>query len=473
MNREKFAWVTSVVLVALLAFQLPGSLAHRDDDYAFVNTLMTIHRQVADGYVEPVDEEKLRLGAINGMLGQLDPFTTYVPPADEEKFNRLLEGSYKGVGIQLEQNKETKEIEVITPIEGSPAHKGGVLPGDILLKVNGEDVRAQLIDEVMKKIAGPVGTEVRITVRHPGGEEVELAMTRQEIVMPTVKGYRRSASDQSWDYWVNADPKVAYVRVTQFTEETAGKLRPLLERLLAQGMKGLILDLRFNPGGRLDQAEQVVDLFINEGVIVVTRGRSRPEDVRRAKSEGTLPDFPMVVLVNEHSASAAEIVAGSLMDNRRALVVGARTYGKGSVQEVTHLDRGGELKMTVAYYYLPSGRLVHHKKDATDWGVNPQIQVAMDEEAQRWLYQNQEIEERFRRPAVKGSTSHPATTQAGPAPATTKPATQASTQPTTQRTDTQMEAALSTLIGHIVLQGERKVAVGATAATAPATKPAQ
>ena len=469
MNREKFAWVASVVLVALLAFQLPGSLAHRDDDYAFVNTLMTIHRQVADGYVEPVDEEKLRLGAINGMLSQLDPFTTYVPPADTEKFNRLLEGSYKGVGIQLEQNKETKEIEVITPIEGSPAHKAGVLPGDILLKVNGEDVRTQLIDEVMKKIAGPVGTEVRITVRHVSGEEVELAMTRQEIVMPTVKGYRRGASDQSWDYWVNADPKVAYVRVTQFTEETTNKLTPLLERLLSDGMKGLILDLRFNPGGRLDQAEKVVDLFLNEGVIVVTRGRTRPEEVARAQKEGTLPNFPMVVLVNEHSASAAEIVAGSLMDNRRALVVGARTYGKGSVQEVTHLDRGGELKMTVAYYYLPSGRLVHHKKDATDWGVVPQIQVAMDEAAQKWLYQNQEIEERFRRPAVKGATTQPVTTQ----PAATKPTTQASTQPTTQRTDTQMEAALSTLIGHIVLQGEKKVAAGSTAASAPASRPAQ
>jgi carboxyl-terminal processing protease len=472
MNREKFAWVTSVVLVALLAFQLPGSLAHRDDDYAFVNTLMTIHRQVVDGYVEPVDEEKLRQGAIKGMLDQLDPFTSYVPPADEERFNRLLEGAYKGVGIQIEQNKETKEIEVITPIEDSPAHKAGVLPGDIILKVNGEDVRTQLIDDVTKRIAGPVGSEVRITVRHQTGEEVELTMTRQEIVMPTVKGYRRT-SNNDWDYWVNSDPRVAYVRLTQFTEETTGKLRPLLERLLAQGMKGLILDLRFNPGGMLTQAEQVVDLFLDDGVIVVTKGRSRPEDVRRAKGPGTLPTFPMVVLVNEHSASAAEIVAGSLMDNRRALVVGARTYGKGSVQEVTHLDRGGELKMTVAYYYLPSGRLVHRKKDATDWGVLPQIQVAMDEESQRWLYQNQETADYFRRPAVTGATSRPATQKATPPGAATQPATKPATQPATQRSDTQLEAALSTLIGHIVLQGERKVAAVPGPASNAETKPAQ
>ena len=460
MNREKFAWITSVVLVALLAFQLPGSLAHRDDDYAFVNTLMTVHRQVAQDYVEPVDEEKLRLGAIKGMLDQLDPYTVYVPPAEEEKFNRMLEGSYKGVGIMLEQNKETREIEVLTPIEGSPAEKAGVLPGDIILKVNGEDVRTQLIDDVMKKIAGPVGTEVRLTVRHTSGEEQELTMSRQEIVMPTVRGYRRK-SDNTWDYWVNTgEPRLAYVRLTQFTPDTTGKLRPLLESLLADGMKGLILDLRFNPGGVLQEAESVVDMFVRDGIIDSTKGRNRPERVTRARSEGTLPEFPMVVLVNEHSASASEIVAGSLMDNRRALVVGARTYGKGSVQEVTRLDRGGELKMTVAYYYLPSGRLVHRKKDATDWGVVPQIIVPMDEEAQKWLFQNQEETERMRRPL----TTRPATTQAS----TTKPAS----QPTTQRSDTQLEAAISTLIGHIVLQGERKVAAGNVVA-APVTKPAQ
>jgi carboxyl-terminal processing protease len=470
MNREKFAWITSVVLVALLAFQLPGSLAHRDDDYAFVNTLMTLHRQVAENYVDPVDEEKLRLGAIKGMLDQLDPYTVYVPPAEEEKFNRMLEGSYKGVGIMLEQNKDSKQIEVLTPIEGSPAEKAGVLPGDIILKVNGESIVSQPIDDVMKKIAGPVGSEVRLTVRHTTGEEAELTMTRQEIVMPTVRGFRRKP-DNTWDYWVNTgEPKIAYVRLTQFTPDTTAKLRPLLEGLLAGGMKGLILDLRFNPGGVLQEAEEVVDMFVKEGTIDVTRGRNRPERVTKAKAAGTLPDFPMVVLVNEHSASASEIVAGSLMDNRRALVVGQRSYGKGSVQEVTRLERGGELKMTVAYYYLPSGRLVHRKKDATDWGVVPQIIVPMDEDTQKWLFQNQEEMEKFRRPV----TTRPAATQSA---ATTKPATQPGTQPssqpTTQRTDAQLDAAISTLIGHIVLQGEKKAAPATTAATAPVTRPTQ
>jgi carboxyl-terminal processing protease len=231
-------------------------------------------------------------------------------------------------------------------------------------------------------------------------------------------------------------------------------------------MKGLILDLRFNPGGRLDQAKEVVDLFIEQGTIVVTKGRNRPEEVATATKAGTLPDFPMVVLVNEHSASASEIVAGSLMDNKRALVVGTRTYGKGSVQEVTRLDRGGELKMTVAYYYLPSGRLVHQKKGATDWGVNPQIVVPMDEDGQKWLAQSLEQSEWFRRPIA---ATKPATKPAA-APATGPAASQPTTKPATQHTDTQLEAAVSTLIGHIVLRGERDVAAHGAA---PVTKRAQ
>ena len=457
MSREKFAWVTSVVLVALLAFQLPGTLAHRDDDYAFVGQLLTIHRHVVDNYAEPVDEEKLRAGAINGMLGQLDPYTVYVPPSEQERFDRLLEGSYKGVGIQLDQDENTKEIEVITPIEGSPAQKAGVLAGDILLAVNGESVRGATLEEVMNKVKGPLGTEVKLKVRHATGDEAELTMTRQEIIMPVIKGYARMP-DNTWDYFVHDDPKVAYVRLTQFTPDTAAKVKAVLAQLLDEGMKGLILDLRFNPGGRLDQAKEVVDLFLEDGTIVVTRGRNRPEDVARAEKPGTLPNFPMVVLVNEHSASASEIVAGSLMDNRRAQVVGTRTYGKGSVQEVTRLERGGELKMTVAYYYLPSGRLVHQKKGAADWGVNPNIVVPMDEDAQKWLAQNLEQSEWFRRPV-------PAT-----GPATVPATTQASTRPATQYTDVQLEAAISTMIGQIVLKGERDLAAREPA---PVTKPAQ
>jgi carboxyl-terminal processing protease len=440
MNRERLAWTISVVLLALLAFQLPGSLAQRDDDYAFVRTLVDIHRQVASNYVEGVEESKLREGAIEGMLGQLDPFTMYVPPARQEDFDRLLEGSFKGVGIQLDQRSDGAPVEVVTPIDGSPAFKAGVMAGDIILKVNGESVDGLRIGEVIKKITGPLGSEVKLTVRHATGDEAELAMTREEIVVPVIKGYERK-QDNSWDYYVCNDPKVAYIRITQFTSDTADKLREAVTPLLDQGMKGLILDLRFNPGGRLEEAKEVVDMFISKGVIVSTKGRNRPEQITYATEPGTLPYFPMIVLVNEHSASASEIVAGSLMDNHRAVVVGERTYGKGSVQEVIPLDsKGGELKLTVAYYYLPSGRLVHRKKDATDWGVQPQIVVPMDDATQRKVMQERYDAEIFKRPLPKS---------------TTQPTTAASAAPTTQQSDVQLQRAVDTMVALLVLQGDR------------------
>lgn len=465
MNREKFAWMVSVLLVTLLAFELPGSLGQRDDDYVFVRTLVDIHRHVANNYVEQVDELSLRRGAIEGMLSELDPYTIYVPPDKQEDFERLLENSFKGVGIQLNQ-LPNGTVEVVTPIEGSPAFKAGVMAGDVILKVNGESIDGLRLPEVIRKIGGPLGTEVRLTVRHVTGEEVELKMTREEIFIPVIKGYQRMP-DGNWDYYVCDDPKVAYVRVTQFTSDTADKLRGVVQSLLSEGMKGLILDLRFNPGGRLEEACQVVDLFLARGVIVSTRGRNRPERTIFATEPGTLPDFPMIVLVNEHSASAAEIVAGSLMDNRRAVVLGQRTYGKGSVQEVVPLEsKGGELKLTVAYWYLPSGRLVHRKKDAADWGVQPQIVVPMDAVSQRKAMEERFEAEIFKRPVPKSATM-PATAPAVPA---------------TQPTDVQLQRAVDTMVALLVLQGDKAHAAalsepasksGPTATTVPATAQSQ
>ena len=431
MNREKIAWLVSFVLIAMLAFQLPGTLAHRDDDYTFVKTLIDIHRQVDNNYVDPLNEEKLKLGSINGMMGELDPYSIFVPAARQEEFDNLLEGSFKGVGIELSQ-LENGEIEVVSPIPNSPALMAGVMAGDIITRVNGTDIAGKKIPDVQKLIKGPLGSEVRLTVRHLDGREVELRMTRQEIVLPTVMGYKRDAHN-NWDYWTSRSPKVGYVRITQFTADTYKELKRSLDDALGQGMQGLILDLRFNPGGRLDQARDVVNLFIREGVIVSTRGLHRAEEVFRAAPSAALPkEFPMIVLVNEHSASAAEIVAGSLKDNKRATIVGTRTYGKGSVQEIIPMDEDeGELKLTVAYYYLPSGRLVHRKKGATDWGVDPQINVPMNEHDEAEILKQQSDEEFFHR-------------------AMTRPATRPATLPTSRPvTDTQLEAAVSTIVGSI------------------------
>jgi len=403
MNRERAAWLAGFLLLAIAAFRSP-SAAQRDSDYLFVRTLVDINRRVLNHYVEPISAGELEEAAINGMLNRLDPYTVFVPRDRRAEFDRMLEGTFRGVGIELDQ-LPSGAVQVVSPIEGSPAHRAGVMAGDIILKVNGESIEGLRLPEVIKRIAGELGTEVRLTVRHATGEEVELSMRREEIVVPTVKGFRRKA-DNTWDYYINQDPKIAYVRITQFTPSTHDTVRPILEDLLKDGMRGLVLDLRWNPGGQLDQAVQVVDLFLEEGVIVVTRGRSRPEDVRRATADGTLPYFPMVVLINEHSASAAEIVAGSLMDNRRAAVLGQRSFGKGSVQEVMPLEGdNGELKLTVAYYYLPLGRLVHRRKDAQDWGVQPQVVVPMDEATQRKVTMERLASERLLAPGTGPATA--------------------------------------------------------------------
>jgi len=445
MSRERFAWIVSVLFICALAFNLPGTFAQRDDDYAFVRTLVDVERHVASNYVDPVDSEKLHQAAIDGMLATLDPYSIYVPPALQEQFDRMLEGSFTGVGILINQ-RDDGDVEVVSPVEGSPAFKAGVLSGDVILKVNGESVQNLRVGDVTKKITGKLGTDVKLTVRRTTGEEVELTMTREEIVVPTVKGYKRKA-DKTWDYFITNDPKIAYVRVTQFTSDTFPIFEKAVQGALKDGAKALIVDLRFNPGGMLDQARQMVDLFVDKGVIVSTKGRNRGEETIYAEAEGTLPDFPLVVLVNEHSASAAEVVAGSLKDHNRATVIGARTYGKGSVQEVIPLDdRGGELKLTTAYYYLPSGRLVHRKKDATDWGVEPQIKVELDEETQKIVERGLAEADFFPR-----ATTRPTTVPTTKATASTQPTTAA-----TQGVDMQLETAVNTLVGQVVLRDQRK-----------------
>ncbi len=432
MNRERFAWMLSVLLIAVLALELPGSFAERDDDYSFVKTLVDIHRQVSNNYVEPVDQSKLRQAAIDGMLGQLDPFTMYVPPSEREEFDQMLDGSFKGVGIQLNQLDDGR-VEIVTPIDGSPAAKAGILAGDIIVQVDGKPVAGLRLAEVIVRIKGPLGSQVVLQVRHLDGEMRDISVTREEIVVPTLKGFDRNA-DNSWNYWVVRDPAIGYLRVTQFTEDTAENTRQIIQSLLDDGMKGLILDLRFNPGGRLEEAARMVDLFIASGKIVTTRGRNRPEDTKVAHAPGTLRPFPLVVLVNEHSASAAEIVAGALLDNARATVIGQRTYGKGSVQEVIPLDgESGELKLTVAYWYLPSGRLVHRKKDAETWGVEPQIIVPVDPAGEKRILEQRYDMELFHRPA-------------------TRPASGTATAPTTQSVDSQLKQAITTVAGLIVLE---------------------
>lgn len=423
MNRERITWLVSGAILCFLVLHVPGSLAQRDDDYRFVRTLVDIYRQVDTNYVEKVDEPKLQVAAINGMLATLDPYTVFVPSDEQEEFNNSLDGNFKGVGIRLNQVPfETGPIEVVTPIDDSPAWHAGVLPGDVVLSVDGKSVVGKKLEDIIKNIQGPAGSKVTLSLQRGTGKVIDITMTRQEFVVPMVKGLSRNL-DNTWNYWADEKKKIAYIRLTQFTPEIGQQITTISQDLLKQGMKGMIIDVRFNPGGRLEEAEQLIDLFVREGTIVSIKGRNRPEQKVLAKAEGTLPDFPMAVLVNEHSASASEVMAGSLKDNKRAVVVGARTYGKGSVQEVMPLDaNSGELKITVAYWYLPSGKRVARLKDAKEWGVEPDINVPMNDQQQGNLMMEEVKSETKRLP---------------------NPTTAPSTNPATQPIDPQFDAALS------------------------------
>ena len=422
MNRERITWLVGGAMLSFLVLRVPGSLAQRDDDYRFVRTLVDIYRQVDTNYVENVDQPKLQTAAINGMLATLDPYTVYVPSDMQEEFNNSLDGNFKGVGIRLSQDPpDNGPIKVVTPIDDSPAWNAGVLPGDVLTAVDGKSILGKKLEEIIPTIQGPAGTKVTLTLQRDKGQTLDITMTRQEFVVPQVKGLSRNP-DNSWNFWADEDKKIAYIRLNQFTPDIGEQITKISNDLLKQGMKGMIFDLRFNPGGRLEEAETLIDLFLKEGTIVSIKGRNRPEQKVLAKAEGTLPDFPMTVLVNEHSASASEVMAGSLKDNKRAIVVGARTYGKGSVQEVMPLDaNSGELKITVAYWYLPSGKRVARLKDAKEWGVEPDINVPMNDEAQAKLIMEETRAESKRVP---------------------NPATAPSTTPTTQPIDPQFDAAL-------------------------------
>jgi carboxyl-terminal processing protease len=455
MNRERLAWLVSIILLAILAFQLPGTLGQRDDEYSWMRPLVEIHRQVLDNYVDPVDDALLKQKAIEGMLGALDdPYTDYIPPDHEEEFDKELGGTFSGVGISLREIGG--KMVVSSPIQGGPADQAGIDAGDIIVKVDGKPIAGLEIDEIVKRVSGPVGSAVVLTVDR-GGQNLNFTLRRRQIVLPTVVGHDRN-HDESWNYFVSQSPRIAYVHVKQFDENTFDELKTVFlgadghGGLTAAGMQGLILDLRFNPGGQLQQAIKVVNLFIKKGVIVSTRGRNSPEEVDRANPQATtLPYFPMIVLVNDHSASAAEIVAGSLKDNNRALVVGQRTFGKGSVQRV--IDLGGDdgtLKLTIAHWYLPSGRLVSRKKDSKDWGVDPQVVVPVDDEGEKGIEDLMEREEAIR--------YHP-------------PSTMPATQPTTAPTDPQYQQALATMVGLIILENNKHATTQPT--ETPATMPAQ
>ncbi len=377
MTRSASCWL---LLVLAICWTLPvvGAPAEtaknpKENDYELYKILVDTIDQVERNYVTDVKRRDLIESAIRGVLGKLDPYSSYIGPDELERFRTSVENEFGGIGIQVATDQG--QLQILSPLYGTPAYRAGLLAGDRILEIDGKSTDGLTLDEAVEKLKGGAGTSVTLTVVHPGKEAKEkVTLKREKIHIDTVLGDHRKA-DGSWEYMLDAKQHIGYVRLTAFGRDTAAELQRVLTQLQTEKLRGLILDLRFDPGGLLGAAIEVSDLFVAEGRIVSTQGRNSPERAWDARKEGTFEGFPIVVLVNRYSASASEIVAACLQDHKRAVIVGERTWGKGSVQNVIELEDGrSALKLTTAAYRRPNGKNIHRfpdAKDADEWGVMP------------------------------------------------------------------------------------------------------
>jgi carboxyl-terminal processing protease len=320
-------------------------------------------------------------------LAALDPYTVIVWPRQMQDFEQMMTNEFMGIGIEISKQKGL--LTVSSLLIDTPAFHSELDAGDIIEKVNGLPTKDMTLFCAAKKIKGPAGTKVKLTIRRPSDDEkvedevFDMTIVRDKIVVPTVRGWQRT-HEGKWLHMIDEEDKIGYVRLTGFSSDTAFGLEQVLGKLEDQGMRGLIMDLRYNTGGLLDSAVAVADKFIDDGWIVKRQPRAGQMAIfEYAHRRGTHPNFPLVILINSSSASASEIVAGALADevHKRAILVGTRTHGKGSVQGITgHIGKGAQLKYTQAYYHLPSGQRVEsrdamEKLGRKDWGVGPNIEV--------------------------------------------------------------------------------------------------
>ncbi len=336
----------------------------------FVDTLDKIEHS----YVHEVSRKKLIGAAIRGMLGELDPYSTFIEPEHASTFQEELDHRFGGIGVRLA--RQDGKLTVITPLPNSPALEAGIRSGDLVLKIDGTSTRRMSLDEAVRRLQGVPGTEVSLTLSHADKDSTQRTVTlnRRIIAIESIVGYRRLPGG-AWDFRCMPEEGIAYVRIVSFGPETARRLREVLERLTEESAEGLVLDLRFNPGGLFASGVEVADLFLEEGVIVKTRGRRAAEKIYRADGEGTYSEIPLAVLINRYSASASELLAAALQDHDRALILGERSWGKGCVQKVVSIGEGsGALKLTTAQYLRPSGEDLHRFPEDTEkdvWGVIP------------------------------------------------------------------------------------------------------
>ncbi|MDR3089128.1 MAG: S41 family peptidase [Desulfobulbaceae bacterium] len=353
------------LVVVSLFLMPPGLLAAADKDqdrevtYRQLEIFANVLGMIQDNYVDAVDTKKVVDGAIHGLLYSLDPHSSYLEPDEFTELQEETEGAFTGIGIEV--SVENNQLIIISPIEGTPADRAGLMAKDVIVAIGKEKTDAMGADEAIKRLRGPKGSKITISISRSGWEEPkEFTLRRDTIPLHSVKAFFLA-------------PGVIYARITNFQENTTDELKKAVADLgHGQKISGMILDMRNNPGGLLNQAVSVSDVFLTAGAIVYTRGRTEEQNMQfSAHNSGDEPRYPLVILVNEGTASAAEIVAGALQAHKRGILVGTRTFGKGSVQTIIQLPEGAALRLTTARYFTPDNRSIQAL------GISPDVEVAL------------------------------------------------------------------------------------------------
>jgi carboxyl-terminal processing protease len=419
-----------------------GKPLERSELYQQLNLFGDILERIRRDYVEPVNERDLIESAINGMLASLDPHSSYMNPKSFRDMQVQTRGEFGGLGLEV--TMENGLIKVISPIDDTPAAKAGVQAGDLIYALDGQPVMGLTLQEAVEKMRGKPDTKIKIGVRRQGRDPFDLELTRAVVKVQSVRS--------------RVEGDIGYIRITSFTEQTDGGVKAAMEKFKKEipNMKGVILDMRNNPGGLLDQSIKVSDAFLERGEIVSTKAR-KPEDVQRwnAAAGDLAEGKPIVVLINGGSASASEIVAGALQDHRRAIVLGTRSFGKGSVQTILQTLGGGAMRLTTSLYYTPSGRSIQKE------GIKPDIEVEQAKvETLAAAQRTREADLRgsisnpnARPPAAPAAPSGPAT-PANPGEAPTDAPKEAAKDPNDPANDYQLQRGLDLLRG-IALYSQR------------------
>ena len=326
--------------------------------YELLNLLGEVLERTKHSYVEEVTDKKLIESAINGMLTSLDPHSSYLDAKSFNYMNEQTKGKFGGIGIEITMDNGL--VKIVSPIDDTPADKAGIKAGDYITHIDGETVIGLGLNEAVSKLRGKIGTKVKLSIRRVNSKPIEITIKREEIKIQSVKSEIK-------------DESISYIRISSFTEDIDKTIIDAINKAkkeLKNKFLGIVIDVRNNPGGLLDQAVEVSDLFLEKGEIVSTRSRNEEDTVKFMATAGDIAkDLPIVVMINEGSASASEILAGALQDHHRAIVLGEKSFGKGSVQTVMPLGDFGAMRITTARYYTPSGRSIQAK------GIEPDIEV--------------------------------------------------------------------------------------------------